>query len=302
MSPVANYIVAEKKEDVCNGVGLPAWFKQPLADEFSLSQLRLLKKTGQETVCLQARCPNLNSCFKNRQLTFMILGGSCTRNCLFCAVPKANGVKLEVDLAEPQRISRLVEDLGIQYAVITSVTRDDLADGGAEQFVRVIEEINPGVLVEILIPDFMGQENSIRKAAESRAAVIAHNLETVKRLSRMLRPQADYRRSLNVLRSVKHYNPGTITKSSLMLGLGETREEVIEALADLRRAGCGILALGQYLAPSPAHYPVKEFIAPEQFDEYAGLAREIGFLAVASGPLVRSSYKAEELYRSIHNA
>jgi len=283
---------------------LPNWFKQSLPDAGSLRQSRWLKEKGQETVCVRAKCPNLNRCFASRQMTFMILGAKCTRNCVFCAVPKANGAPLEIDLSEPQRISRLAQDLGLKYAVITSVTRDDLADGGAGEFARTIEQVrrvSPDVPVEALIPDFSANLESIRKISESPAAVVAHNLETVKRLSPVLRPQADYQRSLNVLTLIKYYNPAMVTKSSLMLGLGEAKEEVIEALTDLRMVDCGIITLGQYLAPSPAHYPVKEFIAPKQFDEYAGIAREIGFRAVASGPLVRSSYQAEELFRSTVN-
>ncbi len=284
---------------------LPNWFRQPLPDELSLRQSRWLKKAEQETVCSRAKCPNLNNCFANRQMTFMILGGQCTRNCAFCAVPKANGANLEVDFNEPQRISRLVKDFGLKYVVITSVTRDDLADGGAGEFVRTIEQVrqvSPDVLVEVLIPDFGGKEESVRKTAESPAVVVAHNLETVKRLTTRLRPQADYQRSLSVLKLIKQYNIGAITKSSLMLGLGETGQEVVETLFDLKDAGCDILTLGQYLAPGPAYYPVKEFIAPGQFNRYADLAQEIGFRAIASGPLVRSSYQAEELYRSIKHA
>lgn len=281
---------------------LPAWFRQPLPDQSSLGQSRWLKKAKQETVCARAKCPNLNRCFANRQMTFLILGNKCTRNCVFCALAKAGSSRLGIDPGEPQRISRLAKDLGLKYVVITSVTRDDLADGGAGEFVRTIEQIRrigPDILVEVLIPDFNGNKESIRKTAESPAAVVAHNLETVKRLSLELRPEADYQRSLNVLRLIKRYNPGRLTKSSLMLGLGESRDEVVEALMDLRKSGCDILTLGQYLAPSPAHYPVKEFIAPEQFNRYAELAREIGFRALAAGPLVRSSYRAEELFKKI---
>lgn len=283
-------------------VVLPAWFRQPLPDPSSLGQSRWLKKAEQETVCVRAKCPNLNRCFANRQMTFLILGSKCTRNCAFCAVAKAGSSRLEIDPGEPQRISRMAKDFGLKYVVITSVTRDDLADGGAGEFVRTIEQIrqvSPDILVEVLIPDFNGNKESIREIAESPAAVVAHNLETVKRLSPELRPQADYQRSLNVLRLIKRYNPGRLTKSSLMLGLGESKDEVVEALMDLRKSGCDILTLGQYLAPSPAHYPVCEFIAPEQFSRYVELAREIGFRALAAGPLVRSSYRAEELFKKI---
>ena len=228
----------------------------------------------------------------------MILGKSCTRNCNFCNVEKSLNLKLEVDLDEPKRIARAVKVLELKYVVVTSVTRDDLEDGGASQFVKVIESIrsvNKAIKVEVLIPDFQGNAEALKKVVQAGPFVLAHNLETVERLYSTIRPQANYRRSLRLLKKAKELAGGLITKSSLMLGLGEREEEVVAALKDLRAYGCDVVTLGQYLAPSLKHYPVKEFILPEQFRKYSAIGLDLGFKRVLSGPKVRSSYHAEEL-------
>jgi lipoic acid synthetase len=232
----------------------------------------------------------------------MILGGACTRNCAFCAVGKASRPSLSLDLDEPYRLQEAVRQLGLNYVVITSVTRDDLSDGGADIFAQCVElmrAIDSRIKVEVLIPDFKGRAGSIKRLLASRPDVVAHNLETVRRLYRDLRPMANYQVSLDVLKKIKEIDAAATTKSSLMLGLGETEEEVSEALADLRLSECDILTLGQYLAPSLTHYPIKEFVHPEQFKEYKKQALGLGFKGVLSGPLVRSSYKAEEVYKDV---
>jgi len=265
--------------------------------------MRLLSGLNINTVCNEAKCPNISHCFKNSKLTFMILGDTCTRSCRFCGVKKKSGTQepfLEIDLDEPKRIAAAIKEFGINYAVITSVTRDDLEDGGAGQFAEVIELIQeavPGIKVEALIPDFRGEPSSLRRVLNAGPTVAAHNMETVSRLYAELRPEADYRLSLNLLSKIKELAPGINTKSSLMLGLGETRQEVIATMEDLRYNDCDILTLGQYLAPSVEHYPVKEFISIEQFQDYKRIGDSLGFKAVLSGPLVRSSYRAEEVYK-----
>jgi lipoic acid synthetase len=232
----------------------------------------------------------------------MILGKTCTRNCRFCAVEKSGTGVLDVDNTEPYKISQLVKLVAVDYAVITSVARDDLYDGGAAQFARTIElihAINRNIKVEVLIPDFLGKIESLKTVINASPSVLAHNIETVPSLYQQLRPQADYQRSLDVLRNTKVLNRDLISKSSIMLGLGETQDEVIQAMQDLRECRCDILALGQYLAPSPEHYPVKEFICIEEFERYREIGLELGFSSVLSGPLVRSSYRAEEVYNYI---
>ncbi|MFC1675251.1 lipoyl synthase [Candidatus Omnitrophota bacterium] len=279
---------------------LPAWFRQELPQDKVRAQLDFLSESGLNTVCREAKCPNLNRCFNESQLTFMILGDTCTRNCRFCAVGKSSGGALDIDLDEPQRIKEAAVKLGLRFVVITSVTRDDLADGGAQVFaksIRLLREYNPEVGVEVLIPDFRGTPASIKTVADAKPNVIAHNLETVSRLYDQVRPKADYKVSLSVLSKIKELNPYQISKSSIMLGLGEREDEVIEAMIDLRKNSCDILTLGQYLAPSKDHYPVKEFISLEKFEKYRRIAIGFGFKTVASGPLVRSSYQAQAVYK-----
>lgn len=280
---------------------LPFWFKQEIPEEVVLERLRCLKEASVHTICQEAGCPNLSFCFKNKSLTFLILGDACTRNCKFCRVDKAGlGEGLGLDRDEPYRIADLARSMGLNYVVITSVTRDDLVDGGASVFAQTIElirAIGKNIKIEVLIPDFKANAFSLKVVLDAGPEVIAHNIETVSRLYPGLRPLADYFLSLEVLNKIKKINPRVTTKSSMMLGLGETEKEVIEAMKDLRMSRCDILTLGQYLSPSPKHYPVKEFIAPEQFEEYKDRGLELGFKAVFCGPLVRSSYRAEEVSR-----
>ena len=285
---------------------LPQWLRQDIPDNDVLGKMRLLAQRKISTVCQQAHCPNISGCFKNHEFTFMILGDICTRNCLYCAVTKSASLKgSDLDPAEPERIAALKNDIGVEYAVITSVTRDDLSDGGAGEFantIRCVRSVKKDIDIEALIPDFKGKPESIRMVVEASPSVIGHNLETVRRLYEALRPRASYERSLAVLKMIKETGPGTVTKSSLMLGLGETEEEVIEALRDLRESRCDIIVLGQYLAPSSRHYPVSEFISLEKFEEYRRIALGLGFKAVLSKPKARSSYNAKELYRGAYNA
>jgi len=296
---------------------LPSWFRQEIPEEVALSRMRLLSQFNVNTVCSEAKCPNQSLCFKNSRLAFLILGNRCTRNCRFCAVNKAESRSLALDWEEPYRIAEIVKELGLNYVVITSVTRDDLEDGGAGIFAKTVElihEINPvrdignsnnesivsnGIKIEVLIPDFGGNITSLQAVINSAPSVIAHNIETVRRLYEELRPHSNYELCLEVLRKIKQINPFLITKSSLMLGLGETETEVVNTMDDLRFLGCDILTLGQYLAPSVGHYPVKEFIDAERFQKYGQLGRALGFKAVLSGPLVRSSYQAEEVFREV---
>jgi lipoic acid synthetase len=247
------------------------------------------------TVCQSAHCPNLGECFSRGTATFMILGTVCTRRCRFCAVQK--GDPTPPDLDEPERVANAAEAMGLQYVVVTSVTRDDLPDGGAGQFAATIRRIRarcPEALVEVLVPDFTGDPAAIDIVAEARPDVFNHNVETVPRLYESVRPQADYRRSLAVL--ARAAERGLATKSGLMLGLGETSREIRETLVDLRRANCALLTLGQYLAPSDAHVPIHRYLTPEEFQRWGEIAKEMGFREVASGPLVRSSYRADEMF------
>jgi len=277
---------------------LPPWFKQKLADPAVMSSMHgLLDELSLHTVCQSALCPNIGKCFTAGTATFLILGDMCTRRCTFCAVKKGHpGL---VDEEEPEHLFEAVKKMGLSYVVITSVTRDDLPDGGASQFARTVtllRENAAGITVEVLVPDFRGSEEAIRMVVESGPQVINHNVETVPRLYPEVRPGADYARSLELLYTVKKQNPALVTKSGLMLGLGESREEVIEVMGDLREANCDLLTIGQYLQPSPQHRPVVRFVPPEEFTEYEAIGQALGFIEVASSPLVRSSYRAAELY------
>ncbi|MCL1886268.1 MAG: lipoyl synthase, partial [Dehalococcoidia bacterium] len=248
-----------------------------------LSDLRL------HTVCEGAHCPNIGQCFSAGTATFMILGDICTRNCTFCAVNK--GVPLALETDEPQRIAEAVRQLGLNYVVITCVTRDDLPDGGAEHFAETVRQLHamlPGIRVEVLVSDFKGSAESIGIVAEANPEVFAHNLETVPQLYPSVRPMANYQRSLDVLRIAKEIDPTTVTKSGLMLGLGEEQDEVIGVMRDLRQVGCELLSLGQYLAPSQAHHPIESFITPEEFAEYKKFGEYEGFKAKDTYTLVRN--------------
>lgn len=281
---------------------LPKWMKRPIAaGGTSAGVARMLRDLGLNTVCASAQCPNLPECFSRRTATFMILGGRCTRNCRFCAVPGPPGEPLEAE--EPANVAAAAKRLGLKHVVITSVTRDDLADGGAEHFaltVRAVREALPESTVEVLIPDFLGDEAALRKVLRARPDVLNHNVETVPRLYGDVRPEADYRRSLELLERAKGFVMSTggqmFTKSGLMVGLGESREEISAVLSDLRSVGCDVLTVGQYLAPSARHAPVERFVPPEEFDAVADEGRGMGFVSVAAGPLVRSSYRAESVF------
>jgi len=257
-----------------------------------------MKNLHLNTVCREARCPNRVECFNRGTATFLIMGDTCTRRCRFCNVNK--GKPQPLDKEEPRHVAEAVKALGLKYVVITSVTRDDLPDGGAAHFasvIRKVREIDPGVGIEVLIPDFQGDSDSLNTVLDARPDVLNHNVETVSRLYEAVRPGAVYERSLELLARAKTINPSIKTKSGLMVGLGETDAELYGVFADLRKAGCDLLTIGQYLAPTKEHYPVADYILPEKFEEYRAKALEMGFLDAASGPLVRSSYKAGEMFR-----
>ena len=254
-----------------------------------------LRRLNLNTVCREANCPNYSECFSRKTATFMILGTNCTRRCRFCNVH--NGQPQHPDPEEPKNIALAVKELELKYVVITSVTRDDLPDGGAGHFSKTISEIRqtaPGVAIETLIPDFMGNIRSIETVAKASPTVISHNMETIKSLYSKVRPKTEYNRSLKVLQSIKLLNRRVHSKSGIMLGFGETKEQVYELFEDLLNVGCEFLTIGQYLAPSKKHFPVQEYVEPSRFDEYRALAKAMGFDFVASAPLVRSSYNAGE--------
>lgn len=272
----------------------PEWLRVKLSAGGSAYKTRqAVKGLSLHTVCEEAACPNIGECFGRGTATFMILGSVCTRNCTFCNV--SPGTPAPVDPGEPGRVAEAAAEMGLSHVVVTSVTRDDLPDGGAGHFAEVIKKLLPlGVTVEVLIPDFMGDRKALCRVAAAGPHVINHNIETVFRLYPEIRPEAAYERSLALLSSARAINPKIRTKSGIMLGLGESRSEVESVLSDLRTAGCELLTIGQYLAPSLAHHPVAEYVKPSVFDELKAVALEKGFLHVASAPLVRSSYRAEE--------
>lgn len=275
---------------------LPIWFKQDLPDTAVLySRLEMLGDLN--TVCKSAHCPNMGSCFKNGQATFMILGDICTRNCRFCAVKKGN--PSAVNVSEPENLARAVKEMGLDYVVITSVSRDDLKDKGTNQFVRCVEQLrcqNKNIRIELLIPDFQGRQESLEIVVNSKPNVIGHNLETVARLYREVRPLADYELSLKALAQIKEIDKSIITKSGIMVGLGENFEEVVSLMKDLRSVSCDILTIGQYLAPSEEHLKVEKFLSEEEFEEFKVIGQSLGFKCVFSAPLVRSSYQASQIF------
>lgn len=280
---------------------LPSWFNQKIPDANTIREMKKrFSASGLHTVCESAFCPNMGTCWEEGVATFMILGEICTRSCRFCAVK--TGQPMAVDFDEPRKVALAVEELGLRYAVITSVTRDDLDDGGARQFVETVKrirKINPKTRIEVLVPDFSGKLESLRKMAEVKPEVIGHNIETVRRLSLAIRPQADYDRSLKVLENLKQLEPSIFVKSSFMVGLGETDEEIVEVMKDLAHAGCDILTIGQYLAPTQLkrHLQVQRFVPPEKFEVYKQRGLKFGFKHVMSAPLVRSSYIAEHGFK-----
>jgi lipoic acid synthetase len=276
---------------------LPRWLKKnvPLGGGNQFTS-RLIEELHLETVCESAKCPNRMECWSQRTATFMIMGNVCTRPCGFCSVPKGKTEVLELD--EPERVAEAAQRLGLKHVVITSVTRDDLADGGAEHFYRSVLAVRErtAAVVEVLTPDFIGKPGAVERVVEAAPEVFNHNTETVPRLYREVRGRKSvYRWTLALMRRVKQLNPAIKTKSGLMLGLGETHEELFDTLADLRDAGCDFLTLGQYLRPTPQHLPVVRYLPPEEFDELGRAARRLGFAQVASGPFVRSSYHAREM-------
>ncbi|MDF2675919.1 MAG: lipA [Bacillota bacterium] len=280
---------------------LPQWLKvnynKEAVDEIS----NLMANLKLNTVCKEANCPNLGECYKKKSATFMILGSVCTRNCRFCNV--SDGHAQAVDKEEPKHLAEAVKKLGLNHVVITSVTRDDLQDGGAEHFAKTIEAVrnlNPNTTIEVLIPDLKGVHENLDIVINANPDVINHNVETVKYLYSEVRPQADYERSLQVLEYVKEKAPHILTKTGIMVGFGETDEQVYELMDDALKVKCDILTIGQYLRPSEKHIEITEYVTPEKFAEYKKVGLEKGFKYIASGPLVRSSYKAEEAL-SINN-
>ena len=276
---------------------LPEWLRLKLPQSDTFAQTRnLLDGLGLHTVCESAKCPNHWECWSKGTATFMIAGDRCTRACGFCAVSTAKPLALETD--EPARVAEATRRMNLKHVVITAVARDDLDDGGAEHFRQTIEAVraaNPGIVIEILVPDFLDKDFAIDTVLTANPEIYNHNLETVRRLTPSVRHRATYDRSLSVLAKVKAKRGDTIyTKSGIMLGLGETEDELLEALSDLRAAHCDLLTLGQYLQPSLKHLPVVAFVRPEKFSEYKIRAEEMGFVHVASGPMVRSSYHADE--------
>ncbi len=279
----------------------PAWLRRRLPTGATYENVRsLIQQDRLHTVCQEAKCPNLWECYSSQTATFLIMGSRCTRNCRFCAV--SQGPIEPPDPNEPDRVADATAQMGLNYVVITSVTRDDLPDGGAEFFARTIQAIRdriPDVRVEVLIPDFQGDPEALRAVVDARPDVLNHNIETVPRLYPQVRPQALYQRSLDLLLRTRRYEPDLATKSGLMLGLGERPEEIQATLEDLRGVDCRILTLGQYLQPSKDHLPVVRYVPPEEFDKWRRVALDLGFSEVASGPFVRSSYHAKQLYQAV---
>ncbi len=278
----------------------PEWFKRKISATAEGKKVReILRELELSTVCEEAKCPNRNQCYGDGHSTFLIMGKNCSRNCRFCAVTTREPESLDPN--EPIKVARAVRALKLDYVVVTSVTRDDLEDGGSRHFAETIskiKELNPSTLVEILTPDFKGNRGAIDRVIEKQPVVFNHNVETIARLYSEVRPMADYRQSLAVLRYVSDQYDIPV-KSGFMVGLGEKKEEVFDLLSDLRDAGVTLLTIGQYLQPSPKHYPVSEYIEPELFDVYAEKALKMGFAGVRSGPLVRSSYQADSLFYAL---
>ena len=279
----------------------PSWLKRRIPAGSAHEKVRnLMDQSKLHTVCQEAKCPNIWECFSNQTATFLILGSTCTRNCGFCAV--AGGSPTPIDPQEPEKVAKAVKKMNLEYVVVTSVTRDDLDDGGAGLFAETIHALRnkiPKIMIEVLIPDFQGCPEALEKVVSARPHVLNHNLETVPRLYDTVRPQAVYERSLTLLKRVKKWDPTLQTKSGLMLGLGETPEELQQSLKDLLSIGCRLLTLGQYLQPTRSHLPVARFIPPEEFDQWKETALNLGFDQVASGPFVRSSYHAKTLFEAV---
>jgi lipoic acid synthetase len=283
------------------GTGHPTWLWRSIShreEDTTARMEKLLARVGVHTVCQEAHCPNIAECFGQGTATFMILGDTCSRGCRFCAVSR--GKTMPPDPGEPRRVAAAAARLGLQHVVITSVTRDDLEDGGAGQFaatVRATRQRLPEAVIEVLVPDFRGSQRALESVLAAEPEILNHNVETVPRLYPSVRPGAGYRRSLGMLARAKQLAPGTATKSGLMLGLGERTAEVMRALYELRQMHCDLLTLGQYLQPTEGQLPVERFVSPEEFDGYRTKAERLGFRGVAAGPLVRSSHRAGTLWR-----
>ncbi|HYN89456.1 MAG TPA: lipoyl synthase [Ardenticatenaceae bacterium] len=281
----------------------PSWLKVRAPGGPNYRDLvQLMRASGLHTVCEEARCPNIGECWENRTATFMLLGSICTRGCRFCAVTKGRPQGLDWD--EPERCARAIQTLGLRHAVITSVNRDDLPDGGAVIFallIRKVRDYSPTCGIEVLIPDFEGNPDALRTVVEAGPDILNHNIETVPRLYPRVRPKAKYRQSLELLRRTKSWRPDDVlTKSGLMVGLGESIDEIVQVMHDLRSVGCDIMTIGQYLRPSAWHIPIQRYVRPEEFAELKRIGLELGFKHVESGPLVRSSYHAHEQTAAAH--
>jgi len=290
-----------QQKKTTEAVPKPSWLRLRLPSGSGFEQVRsLMCDGGLHTVCQEAVCPNIWECYSKKTATFLILGNRCTRNCRFCAVEHGPGAPLEAD--EPHRVAEAARRLGLRYVVVTSVTRDDLPDGGAGVFAQTIRAIRraiPGVQVEVLIPDFKGSKEALMRVLEAGPHVLNHNMETVRRLYPGIRPEADYERSLELIRRASEVEPTVPTKSGMMLGLGETEIEIEVALKDLRSVRCRILTLVQYLRRGPSHAPVVRYVPPDAFERWREYALNLGFEEAASAPLVRSSYHADHLYHGV---
>lgn len=279
----------------------PEWLRRRIQGSHISSEVNnILEDLNLNTVCKEANCPNRMECFNRSTATFMILGNVCTRNCTFCNVTK--GEPQMVDREEPGKVAAAVARLKLRHAVITSVTRDDLEDGGAGHFAEVVKEIRnlkDGITIEVLIPDFLGNEAALDKVIASKPDIINHNIETVPELYPKVRPMAIYQRSLELLKRVKEKDSAILTKSGIMLGLGESEEAVVNVMKDLRSVGCDIMTIGQYLAPSSKHHPIVEYVHPDIFAKYREIGMSLGFKDVVSGPLVRSSYHADQVLKTV---
>lgn len=280
---------------------LPEWLTIRLPRPDTIKEVEgMMRAKNLHTVCESARCPNLAECWSKKTATFMILGDTCTRSCGFCAIKVGRGQ--ELDPFEPANVAKVTKDLGLQHVVVTSVARDDLADEGAEQFARTIRALhhqNPHTIVEVLTPDFKAKPDLVKIVTDAHPEIYNHNIETIERLHTVVRPQAKYDRTLRVLEMVKEFDPTIYTKSGIMLGLGETRDEVLTTLRDLRAVGVDAVTIGQYLRPTMKHLPVVSFIHPDEFKEYEQIGKEMGFAFVASGPFIRSSYNAAEFSKKV---
>jgi lipoyl synthase len=280
---------------------LPEWLTIRVPRPDTIKQVeQMMRSKSLHTVCESAKCPNLPECWSKKTATFMILGDTCTRSCGFCAIKVGRG--LTVNPHEPSDVANVAAELGLKHIVVTSVARDDLPDQGSMQFAKTIEELhkkNPLCIVEVLTPDFKGDYACIKNVCDAKPEIYNHNIETVERLHTLVRPQAKYARTMSVLEKVKEIDPAIYTKSGLMLGLGETKDEVIQTLEDLRDIGVDAVTIGQYLRPTMRHLPVVEYIHPKEFKEYEKIGEEMGFAFVASGPFIRSSYNAIEFSKKV---